>query len=77
MDEQQLSASDAYVALRWALRDMLGRAGVASNPGWSDQEIVDALATRVGVTGNFYADAYRAVTHARPTRSRNNARSHR
>lgn len=50
VDSTQLSASDAYVALRWSLRDMLARTGVPTNPGWGDDEIIDALARQLRVS---------------------------
>lgn len=44
--DQELS--DAYVALRWSLRDLLRQVNIPTNPGWGDSEIVECLAERLG-----------------------------
>lgn len=46
--------SNGYVALRWALRNLLGRAGVPTNPGWGDDEIVGAIAAKLGVEADYW-----------------------
>ena len=51
--------SDAYVALRWALRDVLGQAGIPSNPGWGDEEIVEALVGLIRKRAHMLAVRFR------------------
>lgn len=37
--------SNAFVQFRRALRDLLGKHGVPSNPGWSELDIIDGFKT--------------------------------
>jgi hypothetical protein len=40
--------NEAFVYLRQSIRTQLHRHGVPSNPGWSDQEIIDSVSDKLG-----------------------------
>ena len=44
---------EEYVILRRALRDCLGQAGIRSNPGWTDLDIVASVAKKLGVQNRY------------------------
>ncbi len=48
------SLSAEFVVLRLALRDCLHQAGIPSNPGWTDHDIVASVANKLGVSNRYH-----------------------